>query len=117
MNIARIVLYTLTEKDATDTNRRRTTGESIAERIKNNSLTGRDLHPDHQLPAMWPRGAQAHIGSPVSAGEIYPLLVTKVISDTVISGQVFFDGNDNLWAFDIPEGTGPGTWAWPVIQK
>lgn len=113
--IGRIVLYTLTEDDAVQINRRRTTGPEIAERIKNNSLPHREmqLHLEEPLPATWPIGAQAHIGNTVEAGEVYPMIVTRVWSDTCVNGQVFLDGNDTLWATSALEGTGGHSWAWP----
>ena len=100
----RIVLYTLSANDAVQINRRRTSGESIAARIKEEK---------------WPLGAQAHIGNTASEGDVVPLLVVQVWPDECgpgshgVNGQAFLDGNDQLWVTSVCEGTGPGTWGWP----
>lgn len=101
--IGRIVLYTLSERDALEINRRRTTGPLIAERIKKNT-------PDSSA---WPLGAQAHIGDEVKEGDTFPMIVTRVFSSIAISGQAFLDGNDCFWVTGATEGTGASTWSWP----
>src|SRR5258708_6013187 len=105
--IGRIVLYELTEQDAEQINRRRTTGEAIAQRISKNT-------PDSSA---WPLGAQAHIGNAVQAGEIFPMVVTRVWSATTVNGQVLLDGNDCLWTTSATEGTGGHNWRWPDRTK
>lgn len=102
----RIVLYTLTEQDAAQVNRRRTNGASIADRLK-------------QEPPVWPAGAQAHIGNHANAGDVVPLVVVKVWPNEYgenvpgVNGQALLDGNDALWVTSAREGTEPGTWMWP----
>jgi hypothetical protein len=102
--VGRIVHYTLTTDNAEQINRRRTTGKAIADRI-----------PDGK----WPAGAQAHIGNGAHAGDVLPLLICRVWPDEYgpgvpgVNGQVFLDGNDQLWVTSAKEGTDPGTWAWP----
>lgn len=91
-SVGRILLYTLTESDAETINRRR-----VAEPHK----------PE------WPKGAQAHVGNSVSAGEEVPLTVVKPWTDTCVNGQALLDGNDSLWVTSATEGTGPGKWRWP----
>lgn len=84
----RIVHYMLTEQDAEQINRRRTTSPFIGHRMK-------------QEPPQWPEGAQAHIGNPVFAGEVYPAMIVRVFqpSDVGTSNlQVFLDGCDVYWA-------------------
>lgn len=104
VTIGRIVLYKLTEQDAAQINRRRTTGNSIADRIKEEK---------------WPLGAQAHIGNYATVGEIYPMIVSRVWLNEFgadihgINGQVLLDGNDTLWVASAREGELPGQWAWP----
>lgn len=76
--------YRLSAADVDAVNRRRTSGGSIARRLTEN-------------PPMWPKGAQAHIGTPVVAGDECPLIVTKRHEDGTVNGQVMLDGNDTLW--------------------
>jgi len=97
------VLYRLTAVDAEKVNRRRTTGASIAERVK---------------AALWPVGAQAHIGDPAEEGDIFPMLVVRAKDDSngdVVSGQVFLPGNDVLWVERVnwsQHPIKPGAWGW-----
>ena len=93
-----IVIYKLTSVDVDQINRRRTTGVSIAERIK---------------VLMWPVGAQAHIGNSVEEGMEFPMLIVRVWGYTqgsAVQGQVFLDGNDVYWATSKLEGNNPGEW-------
>lgn len=102
--VGNIVVYRLTAEQAVAINRSRTTSSSIHERISSGH---------------WPRGAQAHMGSTVSAGEEVPLLVARVWPDEYgpgvpgLNGQAFLDGTDTLWVTSAREGEGPGTWSWP----
>lgn len=48
----------------------------------------------------------------VSAGDVYPLLVTRVWSSTSVNGQVFTD-TGRLAVISRVEGTEPGYWFWP----
>ena len=111
----RTVLYTLSADDAERVNRRRTTGTSIAERMK-----VQISQVETATPILgWPTGAQAHIGNPASAGDVVPLVVVRVWPNEFgegvpgVNGQAFLDGNDALWITSAKEGTDPGTWAWP----
>lgn len=100
--IGRIVHYRLTAEQASEINRRRTTGPSIAERIK---------------VLMWPLGAQAHIGNGASVGDTLPALIVRTWGsdpESSVQLQVFLDGNDVLWATSVSTGEGPGTWSWPA---
>lgn len=99
--IGRIVHYKLTAEDAAQINRRRTNSYSIAERIKEDK---------------WPLGSQAHIGNEVQEGDIYPMVVIRVWSDSCINGQVLLDGNDQLWKTSPLLGDQNGQWSWPVIN-
>jgi hypothetical protein len=97
--IGRIVHYILSDEDVKQINRRRTNGQSIAERIKEDK---------------WPIGAQAHIGNEIyQSGTIVPMIITVVWSETTINGQAFLDGNDTLWVTSSLEGTGQRNWFWP----
>ncbi len=96
--LGRIVIYTLSEEDVKQINRRRTNGASIAARISDDR---------------WPLGAQAHIGNDVKEGQEFPMIVACVNSESNVNGQVFLDGNDQLWVTSAIQGTGPRTWIWP----
>ena len=104
--IGRIVHYRLSEDDAKQINRRRTTGQAIATRIAN-GIQGEQ----------WPLGAQAHIGNEAHEGDTYPMLVTRVWgpnAEAAVNGQVFLDGNDGLWATSVCVGEGPRSFSWPT---
>ena len=97
-SIGRILAYYLTEEDAEAISRRRTTSEEIKQAT---------------VRTQWSKGAQAHIGNPVDAGMVFPMIVTAVYQNEVVSGQVFLDGTDVLWVTSINSGFSPGTWHWP----
>lgn len=104
--IGRIVHYRLDANDATQINRRRTTGKAIADRIANGAQG-----------AQWPLGAQAHIGNEAKEGDVHPMMITKTWGDTptaAVNGQVMLDGNDVLWATSVAVGEGPRTFSWPT---
>lgn len=85
MPIGTTVLYVLSASDVGAINRRRTTGESIANRLGRN-------------PPQWPEGAQAHVGDLVREGDTLPMIVTRETAEgTMISGQVFLNGTDTYW--------------------
>jgi hypothetical protein len=97
-SIGRIVHYRLTDQDAVEINRRRTTGSAIA---KNSE---------------WPTGAQAHIGNQASAGDVFPAMIVWTWGNTEGSAcqlQVFLDGNDTYWATSRQEGSMNGQWSVP----
>lgn len=96
-SIGRIVHYTLTETDAEQINRRRSDANKPGDKFV--------------LP-----GAVIHSGNQASAGDVYPLMITRVWpgqENGLINGQVFLDGNDTLWATSVHEGEGQRTWHWP----
>lgn len=98
----RIVEYKIGPEDATRINRRRTRPVEIKEAID----AGR-----------WPKGAQAHVGIEVQAGDVFPMVITRVTPDEpalpLVNGQVLLDGNDTYWVTAAVEGSEPGTWNWP----
>jgi hypothetical protein len=81
--VGQIVIYTLTQSDAEIITRRRTSADSVKNRLSRN-------------PPEWPEGAQAHVGDPVAAGDQVPLVVTRANPPSV-NGQAFLNGNDTLW--------------------
>lgn len=126
LQVGKIVQYTLTEEDARQINRRRTTGRAIAARIENNGQIATD---GAVIGEQWPLGAQAHIGNPASTGDTLPLMVVRIWPNefgegkTGINGQVFLDGNDVYWVASIEESESvlgglsaepkQGRWNWP----
>lgn len=119
----RTVLYTLSEQDAEQINRRRTNGSDIAARMKACVES-----KDHDLIFGWPAGAQAHIGNPAVAGVVVPLVVVRVWPHEFgqdmpgVNGQAILDGNDTLWVTSAREDLEPlaegqlhrpGMWFWP----
>jgi len=112
--IGRIVHYRLDANDVEQINRRRTTGKSIADRMKTR-VTRLEAGPEEAYA--WPAGAQAHIGNEAKEGDTFPMLIVKCWGDTEtssVNGQVFLDGNDVLWATSVAVGEGPRTFSWPA---
>lgn len=111
--IGRIVQYRLNIDDASQINRRRTSGASIAVRMKSFVPSAQE---NESVIYGWPEGAQAHIGNGVKEGDTFPMLITKVWGDnpsSAVNGQVFLDGNDVLWATSVCVGDGPRSFSWP----
>lgn len=101
--VGRTVLYTVPECQVGEINRRRTSSHSIAERAKVRE---------------WPGGAQAHIGNDVKAGDVFPLIITRVWGDqpgSAFNGQLLLDGNDVYWltSISIQAEPRPGAAHWP----
>lgn len=94
--VGRIVHYTLTAQDAEAVNRRRSDGAA-----------GGSLVQD---------GTVVHTGNAASAGQVYPMLITRVWNDDpgTVNGQVFLDGNDSLWVTSVTPGEGERHYAWPA---
>lgn len=97
--IGRTVHYILTGADVAQINRRRTTSDSIRERI---------------IAGTWPVGAQAHMGSPVEVGDTVAMIITLVVNEVMVSGRCILDGTDELWVQHVPLGDEHGTWQWPT---
>ena len=100
--IGRIVHYKLTEDDALKTYKRREDARS--KRVAMSEIR-------------W--GFQAHMGNPVDAGEIVPMIIVFVFDnpDAGVNGQVFLDGSDSLWVTSVKEGEGEGEWFWPPREE
>ena len=52
--------------------------------------------------------------NPVREGEVFPMMIVRVWSESMVQGQVFIDGNFTFWATSVSEGEGPRTYAWPT---
>lgn len=99
--IGRIVQYRLSEQDADAINRRREDA-----RFNRRGIT--------------PNGEQVHTGNQVYAGDIFPLIITRVwdhglptSTPALVNGQVLLDGNDVYWATSVSEGEGERHYQWP----
>lgn len=121
VTIGRVVIYTLSESDAAEINRRRTTPAAIAERIGIKFTT---MDGTRESEA-WPLGAQAHIGNEAQAGQEFPAIVVAVWGAKCCNLKVMLDGTDTFWATsrsefdpsildaDTKEPLKRGTWDWP----
>lgn len=100
-SIGRIVHYTLSESDAGDINRRR------ADASRNATKHREDAD-----------GSQVHTGNSAQAGDVYPMVITRVWSTETgtVNGQVLLDGNDTLWVTSRIPGDVPGSYAWPTTD-
>jgi len=97
--IGRIVHYTLSDHDAQLINKRRADA-STHMREHNENATG----------------VAVHVGNGVQAGDVYPLVITRVWGDTetsAVNGQVLLDGSDSLWVTSVTHGEGGRHFAWP----
>jgi hypothetical protein len=95
VTVGRTVLYTLSQADAENINRRR------------GANTGADN---------WPQGAVAHVGNYAYAGDVVPLTVVRVWQADMVNGQATLDGNDSLWVTSAHKAAGEseqGCWHWP----
>ncbi len=103
--LGRIVLYTLSQADVDQILCRRVDRRSISERVRCGA---------------WPYGAQAHIGSDVHAGDVYPMIIVRVwgrAPTSAVNGQVFLDGSDVLWVTSVTAGVGHGSFSWPGSER
>lgn len=94
----RMVYFVFDAASAAEANRRRTSSAAIRGQIQ---------------AGAWPIGAQAHIGSTVTEGDILPAMVTRVEAERV-NVKVMLDGTDVYWKQFVPfdEAKRPGTWHW-----
>ncbi|MFJ5638640.1 hypothetical protein [Streptomyces sp. NPDC093223] len=88
-----VVLYALTEADASAINRRR---KDFAESGSSDGHTG----------------FVGHVGNWVQEGAVYPAVIVQVHAESTVTCnlQVLLDGNDSFWATSRPEGTEAGQW-------
>lgn len=105
ITIGTAIIYVLSGADALAINRRRTSGASIAARMKMciaapSAKGAEDLKGEVHG---WPEGAQAHIGNNVAEGMRFPGVVVSVSpveseSAPPVNLQVWLDGSDAFWA-------------------
>jgi hypothetical protein len=112
------VMYMLTGPDALKVNRRRTSGPSIAARMKVVATAVRTTGGATETGEVsaWPAGAQPHIGNTVREGMTFPgVVVEDWIPESKAAGidakpnlQVWLDGTDTLWVTSAVEGESVG---------
>jgi hypothetical protein len=93
-----IVLYTLSEQDAEQINRRRRDAAASLASEQN------------------PVGAQLHAGNTAAAGDVYPMVIVRVWMDTpggAVNGQVLLD---TLWVTSVNVGEGERHFTWPTPE-
>ncbi|ARC55993.1 hypothetical protein AS850_02755 [Frondihabitans sp. 762G35] len=98
----RIVLYTLSDDDAKNVNRRR------------DDYTSAVHNPAKETPAN--DGRQNHVGNKAEAGQVVPMIIVRAWGSTPsssVNGQALLDGNDTLWVTSVSEGEGPRHFQWP----
>jgi hypothetical protein len=54
-------------------------------------------------------------GELVEAGQVLPMMIVRVQSETAVDGKVLLDGDDSLWLtnVELDEDEAPGGWHWP----
>jgi hypothetical protein len=110
-SVGRIVHYTLCESDVDQINRRRDDAAKAAQKYRDAGVTPIGT------------GEQIHIGNRAEVGQVLPMTIVRVWSDTTVNGQVLLDGNDTLWKTSATlaiehqteqaQGPAPATWSWP----
>ena len=105
--VGRIVHYRLTSSDAADISRRR--ADFAAFNAAHRDAAGNEAG---SFPGR--SGHVGHFGNPASEGDVCAAVVVAVFGNGEhVNLKVLLDGNDDHWATSRPEGTSPGTWAWP----
>lgn len=103
--LGRIVIYTLTGRDAKKINGRR--GDARAHMQKHKQRKN---------------GVMVHVGNAVSAGEFFPMIITRVWgpdATSAVNGQVMLDGGDLFWVSSVQVGKEgeAGSFSWPAIRS
>jgi len=96
--IGQIVYYSLSEQDADQINRRRKDAATNRVRIVEDGIS-----------------YVAHVGNDVKAGDVFPMVITRVWGDTPassVNGQVLLDGDDTFWATSVTAGEGQRRFTW-----
>lgn len=105
----RIVYFVFDSYGADEVNRRRTTGGSIAQRIKHQMVSA-----DGPTEPQWPLGAQAHVGNEVRVGDTAAAMVVAVNGPENVNLKVMLDGSDTYWATSVHYDSAKTarTWHW-----
>lgn len=101
--LGRTVHYRLSQQDADAINKRR--ADALNRNAAGVTLASQEL------------GAQIHTGNHATAGEVYPMVITRVWGNeptSAVNGSVFLDGNDLYWATSVTCGDGERHFTWPV---
>lgn len=95
------VIYTLSRADADAVNRRREDYAAF-QRKATRAVQGESGRNGHR----------AHVGNHVAEGMACPAVIVRVFdpNSSTANLQVLLDGNDELWATSVREGTRPGTY-------
>lgn len=115
--IGRIVQYKLSEQDAEAINRRRSDA-ATRRRLDGDADRVRRVQAGPSAERYVGPGWVEHTGNEVHAGDIFPLVITRVWpADTHgVNGQVLLDGNDTLWVTSVAEGDSERQYTWPVAS-
>ncbi len=98
--VGRMVYYKLSQQNAESINKCLYDAQQNMEKIRADSL-----------------GYQVHVGNEAKEGQVLPMTIVAVWSDTCINGKVFLDGNDDLWVTSVVLGEDNGQWDWMPYQK
>lgn len=52
-----------------------------------------------------------------NVSELLPAIIVAVWGPYIVNLKVLLDGEGDLWATSVQEGTGEGQWEWPKIEK
>ncbi len=97
------------------TSKARTAPISVA-RIVHYTLSERDcLEIERQRLALWGAVGAVRNASGVRIGEVYPAVVVRKHTEDTVNLQVLLDGPDTYWATSRTEADpgGEGHWSWP----
>jgi hypothetical protein len=83
-------------------------------RIVHYTLTATDVELINYNRPRWAKGQPEMMRNAVQVGGVLPAVVVAVFGDGEhVNLSVWLDGYGTYWATSRPEGTTPGTWAWP----
>lgn len=75
------------------------------------------LSPQHVAAINHQRSLLSLMANPVSVGQIVPMIITAVHSETCVNGKLILDGPDTLWVLSATRADdadmADGDWKWP----